>query len=370
MSEKPKVFIGSSAEGIHLAHALQAQMGHSTEVTVWTQGVFRPSGLFLKSLLDALDNSHFGVFVCSPDDHMESRGEESESPRDNVLFELGMYVGRLGIERSFAVIPGNQPKFHLLTDLFGIVCPTYETGRVDNNLQAAVGAACTNILDEISRVEKTSSFFSRLTLENQLNDLTNKLDSLKREVTARNKEVGGVRTFRVNRNGLPTIAETVSQATSEVVIWGVVLNSVHWALRTVSEKLTRGCNVKLLLMALTDENGDTNPHITNHQAITSHKDVHGRLKSSHEEFKSFYQNLDENCKRLIEIRVHNILPTASYVFIDRKESRGFVRVEPNFHNFLSDELPTFEVDTQAGTELLSKLSMTFDRVWESSPTIV
>ena len=136
---KPKVFIGSSVESLDVAYALQENLEHDGEITVWPQGVFDLSKYSLDALIDALDNFDFGVFVFAPDDVVKIREKEYQSTRDNVVFELGLFVGRLGKERSFLVIPREQEDFRLPTDLLGLTPATYEPNRQDDNLSVAAG---------------------------------------------------------------------------------------------------------------------------------------------------------------------------------------------------------------------------------------
>src|SRR6185369_15374111 len=97
---KPKTFIGSSVEGLSVAYAVQQNLQYQSEVTVWDQGIFHLSTSALDSLTEVLDRSDFGVFVFTPDDILNIRGEENRAVRDNVLFELGLFIGRLGKLRS------------------------------------------------------------------------------------------------------------------------------------------------------------------------------------------------------------------------------------------------------------------------------
>jgi len=149
---KPTLFIGSSVEGLDLAYAAQTNLHDSVEVTVWTQGVFTLSKTSLESLLAILDRIDFGMFVFSPDDITTIRGEQNPTVRDNVLFELGLFVGRLGRERSFILIPGNASDLHLPTDLIGIAPATYEVGRSDGSVQAAMGPASHAVRETIKRI--------------------------------------------------------------------------------------------------------------------------------------------------------------------------------------------------------------------------
>lgn len=148
---KPKLFVGSSSEGLKLAYALQENLESDAEITVWDQGIFEPSQYVLESLLDTLQSSDLGVFVFSPDDIATIRGTKAPVVRDNVLFELGLFVGRLGRHRSIFLIPKGVD-LHIPSDLHGVTGVSFDPNRRDGNLKAALGPAANkirNILKDI-----------------------------------------------------------------------------------------------------------------------------------------------------------------------------------------------------------------------------
>ncbi|MCA1603432.1 MAG: nucleotide-binding protein [Acidobacteria bacterium] len=97
------VFIGSSTEGLPIAEAIQVNLDCTCETEIWSQGVFGLGEGTLESLVDQLDNYDFAVLALTPDDLTDSRGELKQSPGDNVLLELGLFLGALGRKRTFAV---------------------------------------------------------------------------------------------------------------------------------------------------------------------------------------------------------------------------------------------------------------------------
>jgi len=116
---RPSVFVGSSSEGLPTAQAVQVLLDGVCEVEVWSQGVFGLTQGTLESLVLALDRFDFAVLVLTADDLIVSRGTERPAARDNVLFELGLFVGGLGRDRTFMLFDRKHPPA-LPTDLAGV----------------------------------------------------------------------------------------------------------------------------------------------------------------------------------------------------------------------------------------------------------
>jgi predicted nucleotide-binding protein len=102
---KPKVFIGSSVEGIEIVNAIDANLQRVAHPKPWDNGVFGLSEATTQSLMQELRDSDFAILVFSPDDVAEIRGKLLTVARDNVVYELGMFSGALGTGRCFFLIP-------------------------------------------------------------------------------------------------------------------------------------------------------------------------------------------------------------------------------------------------------------------------
>jgi hypothetical protein len=144
------MFVGSSTEGLAVSQAIQVLLDSVCEVEVWSQGVFGLTQGTLESLVLALDRFDFAVLVLTPDDLTVSRGTERTVARDNVLFELGLFVGGLGRDRTFMLFNRKQPP-SLPSDLAGVAAATFEP-HSSGNLLAALGAPCTRIQNTIERL--------------------------------------------------------------------------------------------------------------------------------------------------------------------------------------------------------------------------
>lgn len=155
--DKLSVFIGSSREALDVARNLHIALEKATgcEPQVWDQGVFTPSGYAMESLLEAAHNSDFAVLIATPDDLIESRGTSAPSPRDNVLFELGLFMGVLGFRRVFILCPeptDGAETLKLPSDLYGLIrLPDYRK-RNDGNLLAALNDAAQTARGAMSKL--------------------------------------------------------------------------------------------------------------------------------------------------------------------------------------------------------------------------
>lgn len=149
---RPQVFVGSSAESRRLAYVIQQNLDDDAEVTVWDQNVFRLTKSTLDDLFERLRVSDFAIFVFAPNDVLKLRNEQLKTVRDNVLFELGLFMGHLGRDRTYIVAPKGEKTLRIPTDLLGITIGRFHSERQDCNMRAAVGPFCEQVREEIVKL--------------------------------------------------------------------------------------------------------------------------------------------------------------------------------------------------------------------------
>jgi len=142
------IFIGSSAEGRDIAHALSAALTHEgCEPTVWDQGVFGASTYTLPSLIQQARRADFAVLIATPDDMAESRGIQDTVARDNVILEFGLFAGAIGLERVYILPTANHIRFP--SDIAGLTFLHYTPRVYDENLTAALGPATVEVMNQV-----------------------------------------------------------------------------------------------------------------------------------------------------------------------------------------------------------------------------
>lgn len=121
---KTRIFIGSSKEGLKEANYVKSRLEKDNfEVFIWNDDIFKPNKNTLETLLNVASLFDFGIMIATKDDFTESRDEIFETVRDNVVFEFGLFLGRLGENRAFAL---QESGAKLPSDLLGITIPRFE----------------------------------------------------------------------------------------------------------------------------------------------------------------------------------------------------------------------------------------------------
>ena len=148
---KPIIFLGSSTESLHIANQIKAGISdEDLSINLWTSDVFMPSHFPIDDLSDQVRKSDFAVLIISSDDLVKSRNESYQAPRDNIIFELGLFMGSLSRQRTFLIYP-DLDNVKLPSDLEGITTIRYvidsEEGQLSN-----LEDVCDQIRNSIKRL--------------------------------------------------------------------------------------------------------------------------------------------------------------------------------------------------------------------------
>ena len=124
---KPRIFLGSSTQQAKLLEAVRRGLEDVADVEQWTTA-FNPGVSTLDRLVELTREVDFAAFIFAIDD-WTSKGATPDpeavqgSPRDNVVFEAGLFGGALGIRRTF-ILHARGAK--LPTDLLGLTSVRYD----------------------------------------------------------------------------------------------------------------------------------------------------------------------------------------------------------------------------------------------------
>jgi predicted nucleotide-binding protein with TIR-like domain len=156
--QKPRIFLGSSKQQEKLVQAVTRGLEDVAHVEPWTSS-FNPGTTTLERLLELAHEVDFAAFVFARDDWTTNSPPAADSgqpgqasPRDNVVFETGLFGGVLGMRRTF-ILHANGAK--LPTDLLGFTCVRYGGTTTANEMRAVNQNLRTAIQNEgrVARIE-------------------------------------------------------------------------------------------------------------------------------------------------------------------------------------------------------------------------
>jgi len=155
---KPRIFLGSSGKQEKLLQALTRGLADVAHVEPWTTS-FNPGTTTLERLLELAHEVDFAAFVFARDDWTTNRpagskptGSGQASPRDNVVFEAGLFGSALGMRRTF-ILHASGSK--LPSDLLGLTCVRYGEATTATEMRAVNQKLRKAIEDEgrLARIE-------------------------------------------------------------------------------------------------------------------------------------------------------------------------------------------------------------------------
>jgi predicted nucleotide-binding protein len=151
---RPKVFIGSSTEQLETAYVVAKLLDSCADAIVWDKLEFAPGLSIFDKLLNAADQFDFAVFIFKGDDLANIRGSRRSIVRDNVVFELGLFLGKLGKDRAWWLSPVNRATLRTITDLEGIEHLTYSVpkGSKRSGLASSLSDVTAKIRRQVERL--------------------------------------------------------------------------------------------------------------------------------------------------------------------------------------------------------------------------
>jgi hypothetical protein len=164
--DKPRIFLGSSGKQEKLLQALTRGLEDVAHVVPWTTS-FNPGTTTLERLLELTREVDFAAFVFAKDDWTSTGAAASPapesaqaSPRDNVVFEAGLFGGALGMRRTF-ILHANGSK--LPTDLLGLTSIRYGEAATATEMRA-VNQKLRNAIESAGRVARIEGLWWQYSL--------------------------------------------------------------------------------------------------------------------------------------------------------------------------------------------------------------
>ncbi len=124
-----KVFVGSSVEHQEIAKqvALSLEDANCTARAWWL--IFELGDFTLQRLIQEAYEVDAAIFVFSPDDKTWYRKAEFQTPRDNVVFEYGLFLGRHGLKEPKRAIVLRVGGAKLPSDVNGVTYMPFDPAK-------------------------------------------------------------------------------------------------------------------------------------------------------------------------------------------------------------------------------------------------
>jgi Predicted nucleotide-binding protein containing TIR-like domain len=164
--DKPHIFLGSSGKQEKLLQALTRALADVAHVDPWTTS-FNPGTSTLERLLELTRQVDFAAFVFARDDWTsttspasDSTGLGQASPRDNVIFEAGLFGGVLGMRRTFILHAAGAK---LPTDLLGFTCVRYGEATTTSEMRV-VNQSVRKAIEDAGRLARIEGLWWQFSL--------------------------------------------------------------------------------------------------------------------------------------------------------------------------------------------------------------
>ena len=145
--DKPTLFIAVSGKSASIAEAIKLNFDKEADVDIWTENVFHINEGTLESLMNRASYYDFFIAVFAADDVAIINKKKKNVTRDNVIFEFGLFLGRIGLNRTFFVL---EEGVELFSDWNGVTTTSFKRRE---NLVSALGTSCIKIREKMKIAE-------------------------------------------------------------------------------------------------------------------------------------------------------------------------------------------------------------------------
>lgn len=231
---KPRIFIGSSKEYIEIAEAIHSNLSGYFYPEIWDQSITTLSNSTLNNLIESLSKFDFAIFILGGEDTANLRGTNVNISRDNIIFEVGLFMGKLGQNHVFIIKPNNV-NLHLPTDLLGITYGEYD--HTHPNKESALRPFCNQVKKQIVDFYQPTIPETGIFGENILNNKFNKIKS-NSNISGINKPYYGLYAETSSSQKLSVVIENKSTNPYENVWFYDIAQKQGWLPNTYDGKQT------------------------------------------------------------------------------------------------------------------------------------
>jgi hypothetical protein len=182
------------------------------------------------------------------------------------------------------------------------------------------------------------------------------------------QDISGISAFHKDRGvEAHLIARLLPKARHEIAMLAVQFSSVvHDYLGALAEKAEEGCQIKILMMAPRDAQGNVNPNVEAYESQRTYTNLLSRLDDTANTLARWVTSLAPSIRKQIEIKQYLEHPTVSMFFIDRADVDGFLRVEVLPYKADAHDFPNYHVRRRDDEGFYDFHSRSFDLLWKKS----
>lgn len=320
-----KVFIGSTKEqndnGVLRTVALLVENSGGIPICWNEPGLFIAGTNTLNNLIEiAKSKVDAAILLYSPDDKVWYRNSVLDHPRDNIIFEHGLFLGVLGDTNAIAIKSGN-PKFS--SDLAGITHIEYsivETEKFKKEIRVWIDSIRNNHTENLRQremlVRRKELISNELIIQSGLKNFFPSRDF-----------------YPLHRNNSPSISSYIKSTRNKLMMISVnLITAIEYddICNIIIDKI-KNQNVEIKISLLDFDQHHLIKTISETINIEPKK-LKDQIKKAINILHELKESLPETVRSKFEIKVHKAIPFGSAILIDYDQTDGKIQIETKPHN--------------------------------------